>query len=82
MSCTEINISNYCMSVGGGIRSCTRKKHVTCKFFKNLLLYSGCEIPRGLKYAISKYGNMRKRYISLLLLPGLTETFLKEQKRP
>ena len=25
VSCTEINISNYCMSVGGGIRSCTRK---------------------------------------------------------
>ena len=72
MNCTEIDIFNYCMSVGDGIRS----------FLKILLLYSGCEVPRGLKYAISKYGNMRKRYISLLLLPGLMETFLKEQERP
>ena len=56
------------------------QKHVTCKFFKNLLLYSGCKIPRGLKYAISKYGNMHKRYISLLLLPGLMGTFLKERE--
>ena len=46
---------------------------MTCNFLKNLLLYSGCEIPQGLKYAISKYGNIRKRYISLLLLPGLME---------
>ena len=56
--------------------------HVKAHDLKNLLLYSGCEIPRGLKYAISKYGNMRKRYISLLLLPGLMETFLKEREQP
>ena len=65
MSCTEINISNYCMSVGSGIRSCTCKNTWPVNFLKILLLYSGCEIPRGLKYAISKYGNMCKRYMYL-----------------
>ena len=43
---------------------------------------SGCEISRGLKYAISKYGNICKWYISLLMLPGLMKTLLKEWEWP
>ena len=80
MSCTEIKLTFSIIACLWVVE--LDHTHMTCKFLKNVLLYSGYEIPRGLKYAISKYGNMRKRYISLLLLPGLTETFLKEQERP
>ena len=46
-----------------------KKRHYKISTESMFIHVSGYEIPCGLKYAISKYGIMRKPYIFKLMLP-------------